>query len=92
MVQANLLAIKSRNASGEVFNIGNGHATTIYDIFMQIEKVLGKHISPKFGPKREGDVRKVYSDISKAKRILGFKPRFTLKEGLKLTIDWFKNK
>ncbi len=92
VVQANLLAIKAKNASGEVFNVGNGYATTIYDILMQIEKILGKKIPPKFGPKREGDVRKVYSDISKARRILGFKPVFTLEKGLKLTIDWFKNK
>jgi len=92
VVRANILAIKARNASGEVFNVGNGRATTIYEILMQIEKILGKKISPKFGPKREGDVRKVYSDISKAKRILGFKPAFTLEAGLKLTIDWFKNR
>jgi len=92
VVQANLLAIKAKNASGEVFNVGNGCATTIYDILMQIEKVLSRKISPKFGPKREGDVRKVYSDITKAKRILGFKPGFTLEEGLKSTVDWFKDR
>ncbi len=92
VVQANLLAIKSKEASGEMFNIGNGCATTIYDILMQIEKILGKKIPPKFGPKREGDVRKVYSDISKARRILGFKPVFALEKGLKLTLDWFKDK
>lgn len=92
VVQANLLAIKAKEASGEMFNIGNGCATTIYEILTRIEKILGKKISPKFGPKREGDVRKVYSDISKARRILGFKPGFTLEKGLKLTVDWFKNK
>jgi UDP-glucose 4-epimerase len=89
VVQANMLAMKAKNASGEVFNVGNGRATEIYEILMQIEKILGKKIRPKFGPKREGDVRKVYSDISKARRILGFKPAFTLEKGLKLTIDWF---
>ena len=92
VVQANILAINAKNASGEVFNVGNGRATTIYDILMRIEKVLGKNISPKFGSKREGDVRKVYSDISKARRVLGFKPVFTLEIGLKLTVDWFKEK
>jgi len=92
VVQANLLAIKAKNARSEVFNIGNGRATTIYDILIQIEKALGKKIPPKFGPKRVGDVRKVYSDISKARRILGFKPAFNLEKGLKLTVDWFKNK
>jgi nucleoside-diphosphate-sugar epimerase len=92
VVQANLLSIKAKNASGEVFNVGNGCATTIYDILMQIEKTLSRKISPKFGPKREGDVRKVYSDITKAKRILGFKPGFTLEEGLKSTVDWFKDR
>jgi len=92
VVKANLLAIKAKNVSGEVFNVGNGRVTTIHEILTRIEKVLGKNIPPKFGPKREGDVRKVYSDISKARRILGFKPGFTLEKGLKLTVDWFKNK
>lgn len=89
VVQANLLAIKVKRASGEVFNIGNGYPTMIADILRLVGKVLDKKIPPKFGPKREGDVRKVYSDISKAKRILGFKPSVTLEEGLKLTADWF---
>lgn len=92
IVQANMLALKAKGASGEVFNVGNGYPTTIFDILMSIEKILNKKIPPKFGPKREGDVRKVYSDISKARRILGFKPVSTLEKGLKLTIDWFKNK
>lgn len=91
VVQANLLAITAKNASGEIFNVGFGRDTAIYDILIEIENILGKDIAPKFGPKREGDVRKVYSDISKAKRLLGFKPNFTLKEGLKLTVEWFSS-
>jgi nucleoside-diphosphate-sugar epimerase len=91
VVQANILAINARSVSGGIFNIGNGRATTIYEILMQIENILGKNIPPKFGPKREGDVRKVYSDISRARRMMGFKPAFTLEKGLKLTIDWFSS-
>jgi nucleoside-diphosphate-sugar epimerase len=90
VVSANLLAVKAKKASGEVFNIGNGYATTIYDLLVNIEKTLSRNISPMLGPKREGDVRKVYSDISKAKKILGFKPQTTLKEGLRLTVEWFR--
>jgi len=90
VVQANLLAVKAKKVSGEVFNIGNGYPTTIFDILMRIEKMLSIRIAPEFGPKREGDVRKVYSDISKAKKLLGFRPRFTLEKGLKLTVEWFK--
>lgn len=89
VVRANLLAAKAQKASGEVFNIGNGYPTTIYDLLMHIERTLGKKIAPKYGPKREGDVRKVYSDISNAIKILKFKPRTTLKEGLRLTVEWF---
>ena len=90
VVKANLSALKAKKASGGVFNIGNGYAVTIFDLLMYIEKALNKKISPEFGPKREGDVRKVYSDISKARRMLGFKPGFTLEEGLKITVDWFR--
>lgn len=90
VVQANLLALKVKKASGEVFNVGKGCPTTIFDLLMYIEKALNKKTALKFGLKREGDVRKVYSDISKAKKILGFKPSVTLEEGLKLTVAWFK--
>lgn len=90
VVQANLLALKAKGAPGEVFNIGNGYPTAIFDILMHIAKILNKKITPQFGPKREGDVRKVYSDITKARKVLGFRPSVTLKQGLKLTIDWFK--
>jgi len=89
VVRANLLAATAKKASGQVFNVGNGYPTAIYDLLMYIEKALSKRIAPKFGPKREGDVRKVYSDISKAKRTLGFKPGVTLEQGLKLTVQWF---
>lgn len=90
VVRANLLAAKAKSVSGQTFNIGNGYPTSIFDLLMHIEKILGKNIRPKFGPKREGDVRKVYADISKAGKLLGFGPKTSLKEGLKLTVDWFK--
>jgi len=92
VVQANLRACVVPKISGEVFNIACGTTTSILDIIREANKVLGLKLKPKYGPKRAGDVRKTCADISKMKNILGLKRIVGFEEGLKLTIDWFKNK
>jgi Nucleoside-diphosphate-sugar epimerases len=89
VVQANLRACVVPDISGEVFNIACGTTTSILDIIREANKVLGLKLKPVYGPKRSGDVRKTYADISKMKNILGVKKIVDFEAGLKLTIDWF---
>lgn len=91
VVEANLNACIVPGISGEVFNIACGSTTSVMDIVNEINKILKTDIKPVFAAKRSGDVRKTYADISKMKRLLGIKRLVRFEEGIKLTIDWFKN-
>jgi UDP-glucose 4-epimerase len=90
VVEANLRACIVPKISGGVFNIACGTTTSILDIIREANKVLGLKLKPVYGPKRAGDVRKTYADISRMRNILGVKKIVGFEEGLKKTIDWFK--
>ena len=92
VVQANILACKAKNASGEVFNIAYGKKTSINELVDKINEILGTSIKAKHTDPRLGDVRHSLADISKAKRILGYKPKYDIEEGLKETIEYMRRK
>jgi len=89
VVDANLAAATAKNADGEAFNIACGMSISINHIAKSLNKVLGKDLKPVHAPKRRGDVRKSYADISKAKRLLKYKPKVDFEEGLQKTVEWF---
>jgi nucleoside-diphosphate-sugar epimerase len=53
---------------------------------------MGKDIKPKYDEGRKGDIKHSLADISLAKRLIGYTPKFTFKEGLKKTIEWYKSR
>jgi UDP-glucose 4-epimerase len=89
VVQANLLASQKPKAAGEFFNIANGKNYSLLDIVAVLEKLSGRKLARRHGPARAGDVRKTWANISKAKRLLGYKPTVGFEEGLKRTWEWF---
>ncbi|HOW58214.1 MAG TPA: SDR family oxidoreductase [Candidatus Omnitrophota bacterium] len=90
VVAANLFAMKKPGISGEAFNIGTHSETSIHDCLKGIRQFLGaKKIPVIHKPKREGDVRRTFADITKARRMLGYRPRISFIAGLKNTINWF---
>jgi nucleoside-diphosphate-sugar epimerase len=52
---------------------------------------LGSNVSPEYKAERKGDIKNSLANISKAKSLLGYEPLVDLKNGMKLTIDWYKN-
>lgn len=89
IVQANLLALGTDKADYEAINVGTGQATSVREISQLLAKGLGKEIEPKIvGKYREGDIRHCVSDISKAKRLLGYEPKVTLEAGLEELLAW----
>ncbi|MDP3790373.1 MAG: GDP-mannose 4,6-dehydratase, partial [Candidatus Omnitrophota bacterium] len=76
----------------EVFNVACGSDNSILGLVDTLNKIMGKNIKPKLGPIRKGDVFKTRADISKIKSKLGFNPKVGFEEGLKKTVEWFKNK
>jgi nucleoside-diphosphate-sugar epimerase len=90
VVQANLAACSAgKEAAGESFNIATGEAVTLLDLLKKMAGLLGSSMEPRFEPARKGDVRNSLADIRKAGRLLGYRPRIALDEGLKRTVESF---
>jgi UDP-glucose 4-epimerase len=90
VVDANLLAARAKQTKGEVLNIACGEAVTVNAIIDMINELLGKNIKPVYTDPRPGDVKHSLADISLAKKLLGFKPKVTFREGLQKAIDWYR--
>jgi len=92
MIEAILLSSKT-DVGGEVFQIATYKETTVNEITSSIQelfkKTTGKTVTVVHGDSRLGDVRRNYSDITKATKVLGFKPRYDLEQGLKETLEYF---
>jgi UDP-glucose 4-epimerase len=85
-------ALAPSRVSGLTINVATGTNISLLDIARELEKITGKKIEKVFLPKRKGDIRKTYSDISRARRELGYKPLVRFPEGLKLTWEYFRNR
>ncbi|TWT44542.1 UDP-glucose 4-epimerase [Phycisphaerae bacterium RAS1] len=90
VVQANLLAARAGKVSGEVVNIGCGERTTLNAIIVEINRALGTSLPADYRPARAGDVRHSLADIGEAKRVIGYEPRVMFAEGLKRSIEWYR--
>jgi len=87
VVEANLMALDLPDSLADpVFNIGTGKETTLNEIYWAIAKILGKEAKPIYLPDRPGEQLRYCLDSSKARKVLGWEPRYTLEEGLKLRI------
>ena len=92
VVQANINAIFTENkeALNQVYNIAFGESTTLLSLYDEIRNLAKSELSPKFGAFRQGDIPHSLANIEKAKRLLNYNPSISVKEGLKLAFDWYK--
>jgi nucleoside-diphosphate-sugar epimerase len=85
-----LKAAGADGVAGQVYNAGNGNRYTLNFVWETLQKLGGVSLPPDYGPPRAGDVRDSQADTTKAIRDLGHSPRFSLEEGLRLTLEWQK--
>jgi nucleoside-diphosphate-sugar epimerase len=90
VVEANLLAARTKQTKGEVVNVACGEAVTVNEIIDMINDIVGKSVKPIYVPSRKGDVKHSLADISLAKKLLGYKPVVLFKEGLQKAIKWYR--
>ncbi|WP_033956565.1 SDR family oxidoreductase [Psychroserpens jangbogonensis] len=89
-VQANIKGFfASKEAKNEVFNVACGERITVNYLWESLRIAANSDLKAIYGPKRQGDVRDSLANISKAQNLLGYKPQFTVREGLKITWDYF---
>jgi UDP-glucose 4-epimerase len=85
-----LKAATAPGVAGKVYNAGNGERHSLNKVWKTLTAIEGVWIQPVYAPPREGDVRHSQADTAAAVRDLGHAPRFTLEEGLRRTLAWYK--
>ena len=90
-VDANLKACTAPlEAIGEVINIATSQEVSLDQLVEKINGVLGTSIKPTYKQPRLGDIEHSLADISKANKIIGYKPTVDFEEGLRRTIAFYK--
>jgi UDP-N-acetylglucosamine 4-epimerase len=92
VVQANEKALFTTNAKAlnEVYNVAFGEQTSLNQLFEMIKEVAGSDLAPKYGPERKGDVKHSLADISKARQLLEYDPDISIRQGMKITFEWYR--
>lgn len=92
VVDGCLLAASVSSAAGEIINIGSGRQATAGEVVNLLSRLIPGSLAPSWGtiPPRPGPSVWV-ADIGKARRILGWKPKVSLEEGLRRTVEWMRN-
>lgn len=84
--------LKSKNVIGQAFNFGSEKNLSVLEIVSKITNLMGKTmIKPKILNTAKGEIRKQWLNCEKATKILGWKPKYRLEDGLLETIDWYKS-
>jgi nucleoside-diphosphate-sugar epimerase len=91
VVDAVLRACEAPDAAGEVINVATGRRISLNDLLHVMNRLTGMQIQPVYQESRAGDVRDSLADISKAAALLGYAPTVSLSDGLKRTLDWYRD-
>ena len=97
VIQMNLLVMETTNpdAVNQVYNTACGEETSLNELVDYLKEFLSEYdpairrIEPIHGPNRPGDIPHSLADIGKAERLLGYRPQFSVKEGLKEAVKWY---
>ena len=90
IVDGVLLAATAPRASGEVINVATGRQISINELARALGTIIGNSTPPVHIEARTGDVRHSLADITKARDRLGYEPTVDLEEGLRRTVEWYR--
>jgi UDP-glucose 4-epimerase len=79
---------KQQDSFYDVFNVGTGNGNTVLEVINAFEKVSGKKLNYRIGPRREGDVVKTWANTDKIKNLLGWTPQFNLEDSMRDAWNW----
>lgn len=81
-----------KDTRGRIINIGRGEETSINELVHTIAKIMGYAGEVVYDKPRPADVRRHLADITLAKKMIGFKPKFSLEQALQKTVAWYTDK
>ena len=87
--RANLLALQAPQGVG-IINLGSGHGTTVNQVYQKLALATQYPLAARYGPPKLGETRKIYLDATKAMLELNWSPTLDLEEGLRRTVEYFK--
>ena len=94
VVDAYLLLAESldgEDVAGEAFNFSTEKPLTVFEIVETIKRLMKlEHLEPLVLSNTEGEIKSQYLDAGKAKRVLGWHPRYDLERGLRETVTWYE--
>jgi nucleoside-diphosphate-sugar epimerase len=91
VVDGNLRAAESERAVGRVINLATGRQTTLNGLLDALKRSTGRmDLEAEYREPRVGDVRHSLADITRAREFLGYEPQVGLEEGLRHTLEWWK--
>jgi UDP-glucuronate 4-epimerase len=89
VIQGTMAALQYEGPCFDIFNLGESETIQLKDLIVAIENALGKKAKVNQLPEQPGDMPLTCADISKARKLLGYKPTTRFSEGLPRFIDWF---
>lgn len=89
-VEGTILAMESEGTNGEIFHIGSEEEITIEELIKYTGELMGYDGTYENAPTYPGSVARRCPDISKAKRVLGYEPQVSWQDGLKTTVEWYR--
>ena len=92
VVQANLLALEANVDPGAIFNIGTGVQVSINELYARMAEQIGSSVQPSYLPARSGDILHSLAAIEKAEKALGYEAKVSWQDGLKETVEWYRER
>jgi UDP-glucose 4-epimerase len=90
VVYGNILAMEAPGVAGQVLNLANGSRTSLLQLVSYLEELTGQRAQVTFLPARPGDVPHSQADVTRARELLGFAPQVDVKQGLRRTLDYYR--
>ena len=83
--------LNRKDVQGEAFNFGIGMPVSVLELYNRIIELMGKKIKPKILGEAKNEIDSQYLSIQKAKKVLKWHPKYSLEQGLKKTIAWYRD-
>ena len=82
--------LHEKSVQGQAFNFGTGKPVSVMAVYKMIADTLGKDIKPRILGEARNEIDRQYLSSEKVRKVLAWQPRYTLEQGLKETIDWYR--
>jgi len=91
VVDGVIRAAETPGVGGQVINVATNSRISLNQLLDVLKKIFGSNVQPIYKPGRPGDVRDSQADITKAEKLLGYRPIVGLEEGLRQTVEWYRS-